>query len=321
MIETVKRVVKSVSNVHRPDGSPNVFLFSTPRSGSTWLMEWIWSQPGFKYCNEPLNLREPQVRRHLGISRWEDLFGEAATPKLSRYFAGFCDGRLRFANPNPLRTYYRPVTHRIVFKEIHAGVDRVNWFRDTFNGRIVFLLRHPIAVALSTEELPTLPAFLHSDYRRRFSHEEIERATEIADAGTDLERRVLSWCLQNAVPLRAAMDDWAIVTYEQMVLDPDPVIESMADALALPLSSRIRDQLEVASGVKEKSDTATRRVLEGGESSKRPWLVEKWRARVEPAEERRVMRILELFGLDAYRSGEVLPADRFWMRLPVSRPA
>jgi hypothetical protein len=313
MIETVKRAVKSVSNVHRPDGRPNVFLFSTPRSGSTWLMEWVWSQPAFKYCNEPLNLRDASVRRHLGMSRWEELFGGDAGPKLDRYFRGFCDGRLRFANPNPLRRYYRPVTHRIVFKEIHAGGDRIDWFRDTFNGRIVYLLRHPIAVGLSTEEMPTLHAFLNSDYRRHFSDEQIAHARRIAESGTDLERRVLSWCLQNAVPLTDASDDWVIVTYEQMVLDPHPVIETLAAGLALPMPGRMREQLTIASGVQAKSDAETRQVLESGETAKRPWLVEKWRTRVGEVEERGVMGILQLFGLDVYQPGEILPAERFWM--------
>ena len=66
----IKDIVKPMSNVHRPDGRPNVFLFSTPRSGSTWLMELIWTQPGFKYVNQPLSLLNPRVRRHLGISDW-----------------------------------------------------------------------------------------------------------------------------------------------------------------------------------------------------------------------------------------------------------
>jgi hypothetical protein len=50
-------LVKALTNVHRQGPLPNVFLFATPRSGSTWLMEIIASQPGFKYYDEPLNPR------------------------------------------------------------------------------------------------------------------------------------------------------------------------------------------------------------------------------------------------------------------------
>ena len=180
MIKAVKRIVKSVSNVHRPDGRPNVFLFSTPRSGSTWLMELIWTQPGFKYCNQALYLDNPVVRKHLGISEWDELYSVDATEKLRSYLQRLCDGRLGFTNPNPVRRYYRPITHRIVFKEIHASADRINWVRDTFNARVVYLIRHPIAVAISSERWPTLPSFLTSDYRHHFSEEQLERAQRIA---------------------------------------------------------------------------------------------------------------------------------------------
>ena len=72
-----------------------------------------------------------------------------------RYFDDFVAG-LGFTNPNPLRGHYRPITHRIVFKEIHGLADRINWFRDTFNARVVYLVRHPIAVTISSERFPLL---------------------------------------------------------------------------------------------------------------------------------------------------------------------
>jgi hypothetical protein len=46
-------------------------------------------------------------------------------------------------------------------------------------------------------------------------------AERILQTGTELEVGVLSWCLQNMVPLRDASDDWAIIAYEQLVLDPE----------------------------------------------------------------------------------------------------
>ena len=309
----VKDIVKPISNVHRPDGRPNVFLFSTPRSGSTWLMELIWTQPGFKYVNEPLNLINARVRRHLGIGDWEELYNVDATPKLERYFRAFCDGRLGFANPNPLRRNYRPVTHRIVFKEIHGGVDRINWFRDTFSARIVYLLRHPIAVSVSRERVHTRRAFLDSDYRRHLSREQLVFTEQTLQTGTELEVGVLSWCLQNMVPLRDATDDWAIVAYEQLILDPDPVIQYLCRKLELPDPERMWDRLMVPSIVKEKSSKETRQLLGDRDADKRPRLVDKWRDHLEEDDEIRAMKILEVFHLDHYRAGDVLPAKRVWI--------
>lgn len=309
-----KTAIKSISNVHRPDGSPNAFLFSVPRSGSTWLKELIWTQPGFKFCDEPLDLRSSRVRQHLGISEWQDLYNRSATLALQSYFQAFCDGRSGFMNPSPLRRHYRPFTRRIVFKVIHGGEDRINWFRDTFNGRIVLLLRHPIAVSLSREVYPRLRAFLSSDYRRHMTKDQLDYALRICDTGTKLERGVLSWCLQNAIPLGAATDDWAIVSYEQMVLEPRQVIMHLADKLELPEPGRMLERLTTPSAVKAKSDAETQQVLEDV-TSRRSWLIEKWRKQVSEPEARRAMEILKRFELDVYSYGDLLPAERLWIGL------
>ncbi len=314
MMKSIKRAAKAASNVHRPDGRPNVLLYSTPRSGSTWLMELIWSQPGFKTCNQPCYLEHPAVRRHLGIEDWDELYSVGATEKLRRYFDRICKGRIGFTNPNPLRRYYRPISHRIVFKEIHAPGDRVNWIRDAFDARVVYLIRHPIAVTISSERWPTLPALIRSDYARHFTAEQLEHARRIAEEGDDLERGVLMWAMHNAVPLREAAPDWAVVSYEQLVLDPEPVIGELATKLELPEPDRLRAGLGIPSvNVRFKSTEETRRVLNDGDAGKRPFLVQKWRAKVDRAAEARVMAIPRLFGLEVYRDGDTLPDERFWI--------
>ena len=46
--------VKRLANVHRQGEKPNIFLFSTARSGSTWVVEMLATQPGMKLIDEPL---------------------------------------------------------------------------------------------------------------------------------------------------------------------------------------------------------------------------------------------------------------------------
>jgi hypothetical protein len=196
--------------------------------------------------------------------------------------------------------------------------------RDTFNARVVYLIRHPIAVTISSERWPTLPSFLTSDYRRHFSEEQLERAQRILRKGTDLDRGVLSWCLQNAVALQEATPDWAVVSYEQLVVDPDPVIRELTDKLALSDPERMRRRLGVPSvNVRFKSTEETRRLLSEGGADKRSYLVEKWRKKVDRREEARVMKILDIFGLDVYRDGEALPDKRIWIHRepPIEDPA
>jgi hypothetical protein len=313
VITKVKNAIKAISNIHLPTSETNVFLISTPRSGSTWLMELIWSQPGFKCCDEPLNLRKPLIRQHLGISEWQGLCQEDATQALHRYFEAILEGRTGFLNPNPLNRYYRPMTRRIVFKIIHGGEGQINWFRDTFNGRIVYLLRHPIPVSLSREVYPTLEGFCDSDYRRRFTDDQLQYARKIIDSGTKLERGILAWCLRNAVFLREVSQDWTVISYEQLVLDPQPVIAHLAVKLSLPKPERMMNRLAIPSSANRLSDRETQQVMER-ETGRRSWLIEKWRQKIDQAEERRLMEILKRFHLDAYEFGRALPADWLWIR-------
>lgn len=311
--DALVQFARPLLNVHHPGSLPNVFVFSLPRSGSTWLMELIWSQPGFKYCNEPTDLRNPYVRKHLGITEWQHLYDEGANEPLRRYFDGFCRGRLGFLNPRPFSRYYRPYTNRIVFKVIHGCEDRLNWFRDTFNGRAVFLVRHPIAVSLSRQGYPTLPALMSGSYRRHFTSEQLQYAEEIYHSGTKLERGVLSWCMQTAVPLRAATDDWVITSYEQLILNPEPIIHQLGEKLDLPRSQRMLDQLATPSQSSRKSDGSTRQLLDADQSNRARRLVEKWRDHVSDDDERQAMNILQRFEIDIYRSGDPLPSDRIWL--------
>jgi hypothetical protein len=303
-----KNVIKTMTNLHRPESRQNIFLFSTPRSGSTWLMELIWSQPGFKACNEPLDLRNPMVRRYLRINNWLELYSQDASPVLHLYFQALCKGHLHAMDPVPFRGFYRPVTNRIIFKIINGGEDRINWFRDSFNGQIVYLIRHPIAVSLSREYFPRIQAQLKSDYRQHFTTEQINIAQRILENGSKLEQGVLAWCLENTVPLRMATDDWLIIAYEELVFDPQPVIAQMAERLALPEPEHMLSRLAIPSAVKAKSNPQTQQALKQG--TNRRWLAEKWRSHVSEREECRAMEILANFQLDIYQQGNFLPTRR-----------
>lgn len=310
---SLKQLVKSHSNIHRPGHNPDVFLFSLPRSGSTWLMELIWSQPGFKCCDEPTDLRNPYCRERLAMFSWESLYGDDAAKKLETYIRDLCDGRSSFLNPSPRRSYYRPLTDRLVLKILTGFEDKISWFHQTFNGKIVYLLRHPIAVSLSREYFPTLNALMNGSYRRYFTYDQLRFAEGILESGSKLQVGVLSWCIQNSVPLKELHDDSVLVSYEQMVLDPEPVISRLASVLELPNRERMMNQLAVPSGVKRKSDSETREILETAEVGSRRMLVDKWRSKVSDREERQAMEILRHFDLDLYQAGDLLPSPRVWI--------
>jgi hypothetical protein len=285
-------------------------------------MELLASQPGFKPISEPFDLRNGSIRKHLGIADWVQLYNLDSEPHVRRYMEGLRSGRLRFLNPRPSLRRPRPLTRRIVFKILHFGEDRIGWFRDSFGAKVVLLLRHPIPVSLSRQEYPRLEAFMQSDYRRHFTPAQLAFARRIADSGSKLERGVLDWCFQNAPPLRQAEPDWVVLTYEQLLLDPSPLVERLAHQLDLTAAASLLARLHLPSRTVSKSDRQTARVLDQPESAERTsWLLEKWRGKVSRGEETRAMEILQRFEIDAYAAGEVLPTGRLAFHAALTVPA
>ncbi len=317
MLEALKHRLARLNNLHLPNGRRDVFLFSTPRGGSTWLSELILTQPGFKPADEPFNLRDAPIRAELsarGIGEWIDLYDRTKEEAMFSYIESIRTGANGVVNPFFYRNHFRLVTRRICFKILHAGEDRMSAFRRRFGGFIVLLLRHPIPVSLSRKELPRLRAFLSSDYRSHLTAQQIACAERIVSLGSDLDRAVLDWCFQTAVPLSRIEPEWAVVTYEQLVIDPLPVLDLLAERLELPYPERMARRLTKASASTHQSDPATRdRLSAGSDVRERSWLVDKWRKEADADAVSRAMEALSAFGLDdLYRSESALPG-RFWI--------
>lgn len=309
---SLKTLVKCCSNVHRPGPLPDIFLFTTARSGSTLLSEGIVSQPGMKFINEPLDLRDRVVARESGLRGFKELLPHARREQLLLdYFTRLRHNEIPYANPNPFSRDRALFTNRICFKILHGCKDLANWFRDQFQGRVLVLYRQPIAVSLSRRVFPTLPYYLHnSEYMARFSSQQVKLAREIIARGTHLEQGVLDWCLQNA-PLMFCQDTagWSSVCYEDIVLRPQETFARLAKDLQLPRPERMVASAARPSRTVRYSAGDSKAFFQGkGETDDKRWLVDKWMKKVSPEEQARAFDILETFGVDLYLRGQSEPA-------------
>src|SRR5690606_15655183 len=143
--EELAGAARWLSSVHRPTGLPNACIVSAPRSGSTWLLELVLSQPGFKPCNEPFNLRKTAVVRRLGLHEWSQLNDSAHLPAMKAYLETFLENRYSaaFKGLRPGLPHHRFITSRIAFKILFACEHRLDWLAETLNARLVLLIRHP----------------------------------------------------------------------------------------------------------------------------------------------------------------------------------
>ena len=301
---------KTLSNRHSPTGEFNIFVFTMPRSGSTWLMEILTAEDKFKYCNEPFYLRSESVRKYSKLNKPEDVHDPDKLPLIHAYFDGFCKGKIGFMNPNPFSSEYRYRTSRIIFKVIHGGEEYIDWFKEKFNGRIVFMTRHPIAVSVSREQLPRTEAMISSAYSRFFTDEQITFAKEILKTGSFFERAVLDWCLQNYVPLKQRKSDWIFITYEQLVQEPEKVLAHLTEKLDLKRTQNMLENLTKPSGVLRLSDSETKKLLQD-QSSNREAIISKWKKKVTPEMEDACWKIVKAFDIDIYGPDSFMPKSDY----------
>lgn len=308
--------VKYLGNFHVPSRRRgNVCILSSPRSGSTWLMELILTQKGFKPCNEPFNLRKRAVSRRFGSSNWADLYSESQQHKVEGYLKSFLTNRYSaaFKNLRIGQKHYRPITRRIVFKILHGCEHKVSWLAHVLDARVVLLIRHPIPVALSREQLPRLHAFLNSDFTERLTSSQRTIAGHVLDRNDPMELAILDWCLQNVLPLQQANNSLLVLTYEQLVLDPKPALERLVTYLDLDSLDRMIASISRPSGSVSKSSVETASFLESRSEMDRTWLIDKWRKRVSVDQENELMRIVADFGVDVYKAGDSVPANAYWL--------
>lgn len=319
----VKSALKHFTTVHRQGPDPNIVIVSAARSGTSWLAEMLATQGRFKIVNEPCNLRIPVNRENLGIDAWRGLFLPENKARLRHYLRGFIEGRdtdLRFKRETPFSAFWHPVTDRVLFKILFAGEDDVDWLRRELNAHLIYLLRHPIPVALSRTEFPRLESFLEPPFSDHFSGRQLSHARDIVASHDTFLIAVLDWCLQNALPLRQRRQDWIVVSYEQLVLEPEVVIAHLATTLSLARPQRMLTRLYRASGSTTKSHVESRRVLQNPSILKesRRWLVDKWKDRVTPAQVDAAFCVLQTFDIHFYEKGSSMPPLQFLVGHPAS---
>jgi hypothetical protein len=304
----LEKFIRSTFTIHIPGKEKSIVIMSSPRSGSTWLLETLCSVQGMKPIREPMNLRKLEVPQMLGISDWKESYSNRNVKQILNYLRQFTKGNFydyRFKREKPFSKTWHLITHRTVFKVLHGCEDMIEEIEVELNAQIIFLVRHPVPVCLSRESAPRTQAFIESDYNKNFTANELEYARTILMDGSDLQKSALDWCLQNAVPLRKWRDSWILISYEEMVEQPEHVLTYLSNKLGLRNPSEMFHMIYRASGSSRKSSKESQSVMFDDEKikAKRHWLVSKWHETISATEESQVFEVLANFGIDIYLPG------------------
>lgn len=185
----------------------------------------------------------------------------------------------------------------------------IDWFTEKFDVDIVYLVRHPGAVADSLVRRGwknAAQAYLENTvYRERWLTVEQRRlAQQILDKGSAFQQYVLEWCLDNLYPLRVYKKrSWLTLSYEELVLRTSKVVRLLCERLRLPDPERMLRVLRMPS--RTTSVDSKRMVKTEGPGA----LVVQWLKHINQKEIESMKELLDTFKVEIYKANSPYPAE------------
>jgi hypothetical protein len=310
------RVVRGARTIRRRsvidvagDLRGTVLLAGTGRSGTTWIGRVLAAERGCRFVFEPFN--ERAVARAGCFPDAEYVAPDISDPERLATAEGLLRGQVRSAWTE--RHNRAHLATRRVVKEIRVS-NLLPWFHRAWPElRMVFLVRHPCAVAVSQidadfdavtggeppRERPVGTGAVFARFAAVID--------DVFEHGDRFDRLVLRWCMENRLPLSMSRDALPLFTYERFVTDAEPELARLEAASGLTIGARARVELRAMQGYARRPATkeAIRQARADG-----------WVDAVDAGQRARADEILQAFGLDElYGAEEVLPRAGADLRL------
>ncbi len=263
-----------------------VILAGTGRSGTTWLTDIINFRGNYRVMFEPFHsnkiniLKDWNYRQYLRIGTKDKKYLKPAKKILSgkirhRWIDRFNNG-----------TFYG----KRIIKDIRINL-LLSWIKENFpHIRIILLLRHPCATAVSKIKLKwdshledfLTQEFLMDDHLNEFK-------LQIINANDDFSKHIFMWCIENYIPLKLLNNELMhTVFYENLCTSYEEEVKYLFDYLDIGFDSEV---LKIA----DKASTLSRndsQIVTGGN------LVTDWKNHITEVQMKKAVEILKLFGLD-----------------------
>lgn len=284
-----------------PNPAKSILIAGAPRSGTTWLAEMLNHANDYRVIYEPFNRNfVPLCRDFSGIQylRPDDNNIRYLHPARAIF-----SGRIR--GPWVDRHNRRRFAQRRLIKDVRSNL-MLKWVRVHFPEMpIVFLVRHPCAVALSrvsinanddvTQRVFFQQEALLADHLAPF-------AKEIGWIDTPFQRHIMIWCIQNLVPFaQLNKGDAYLAFYENLIVNPMEEFQKLFSFLKQPFDAAALEQRlgKPSATAFKKGRVAT---MPSADS-----IVGSWRKKLSADELAAARRITTLFGLDQIYGDECVP--------------
>jgi hypothetical protein len=272
-----------------------LLLAGSGRSGTTWLAELINWRGDHRLIWEPLNVEQVPETRPLGARRY--LHADHDASELRSVWRRVLDGRIRgpWIDSFNTRLLYRRRLVKVIRGNLMLAWS-ARWFADV---PIILLLRHPGAV---------VDSWRRQNWKQRLSAQPLLAQRELVERHglhawvggerNELEEALLTWCIENIVPLREVpADRMRVVFYEDLVRDPEGQLQRVMAWCGLPFDRAMLDGVRTPSAMSGQGSPLQR----GGDP------VTAWADHVDADTRDMMARMLASFGFDRIYSEDGRP--------------
>ena len=277
----------------------SILVAGTGRSGTTWLADLIDAAVPTRLMFEPFHSRLVEPFRSFSYFPYRR--PDASDEALREYSERVFTGRIRHSWVDRAVSHLR--SDRRLVKEIRAHLF-LKWIKVQFPDLpLVFIVRHPCAVVASrircgwATEGDLAPMLVQPELVEDYL---AERADLIEAAERPEEKHALIWCIHNLVPLsQLAEHDHCLVSFERLVSTPRREMTRVLEYLGCSGSQLPERRI----GRPATTSLSTSAVVRG-ESP-----LSQWRECLSSAQERRILAIVDGFGLGGLYRDSLGPAS------------
>ena len=312
----IKNLIKSfLINLHRHNKSePDVFIFSLPRAGSTLLSEILNTNPSSKTASESfaLNKDNTQVlRKYFEKDFLADRYVDVSEDNFQRIIDYYCD----LSEGKNWNSYYwsdfltfnhKLTTTRTIFKTQKVTYyfdDLMHHFKGDFG---LYLIRNPVSHSLSRLRNGwSVYIDLYSEAKKiktKLPKTAKLKINQVISTGTNLEKFIVSWCLENYVFIRNYQEgklpsNVFPVFYEDLVLHPEITIKELCHKIKMKYSNKMLSIVEApSSGIVHSAKETESEIIAGNKN----YLANRWKENLGINSEKEIKNILTSFGISIY---------------------
>lgn len=313
----IKEIVWSIGCRYAPSHALKpICLHASRRSGSTLAMEMVCANKGIRFSDQPFGfytMSGPNINK-MPVFEYGQIINldEDELAIFKEFFSGLLDGTVHANLPWKFWDSGYDFRPNRMFLKITDAKSIADIIDDEFDVETIVMTRHPIPQSLSVMRngwLVTGKAFLRSEkYVSTYLDGKLhDYGMGIYRTGSKLQRHVLDWILEN-IPLIQFLKnrpEWGYFSYEGLVMYPEDTIKMLSRKCALNDYEKMLSVVKRPSRSSKNNSTAsTRKCIDEGNNL---GLVEQWKKKVSEDEIKECFNLLEMYGVELYRSDSVLP--------------